>query len=189
MLKKLAVIGLTAGALVLVAPVAATAASFETPTGVRSTYAEEPGVTLKHPIIDVCEASTIAFTAGYFVPGERVAVSVSGANAAAASVSGDVAGSDGSLVVSFRPPADGGGTYSVTFSSTARTGGVASPGTARSEVPITPGSGYTATITVTEDTGANSPCHQDPGPAQAGTELPLTGDGMELALTGGGASP
>ena len=102
MLKKMAVIGLTAGALFLAAPTAANAASFEIPAPAPSPhlYAETPRVSVGDPIIDTCEASTVSFGAGYFLPGERVDISVSGVNAAAARISGDVAAGDGSLVVS-----------------------------------------------------------------------------------------
>ncbi|MFB7251811.1 hypothetical protein [Microbacterium sp. NPDC056234] len=200
MLKKMAVIGLTAGALFLAAPTAATAASFETPAPVPTPqkYAETPRVSVGHPIIDTCEASTITFGAGYFLPGERVDVSVSGLNAAAARISGDIAAGDGSLVVSFRPPSDGEGTYSLTFSRAARTGGSTAGDPAASTLAdAAVSTGYTATITVVGG-GIGSDCEQDPAPAPAGTELPLTGSsastgstgsGMELALTGGSLSP
>ena len=186
MLKKMAVIGLTAGALFLASPTAANAASFEIPAPAPSPhlYAETPRVSVGDPIIDTCEASTVSFGAGYFLPGERVDISVSRVNAAAARISGDVAAGDGSLVVSFRPPADGEGTYSLAFSGNARSGGSGADGTrAASTVPR----GYTATITVD---GSGSGCAQDPAPAD--TELPLSGSadsGMELALTGGSLSP
>jgi hypothetical protein len=188
MLKKMAVIGLTAGALFLAAPTAATAASSDVPAPPPPhLYAETPRVSVGDPIIDTCEASTVSFGAGYFRPGERVGISVSGVNAAAARISGDVAAGDGSLVVSFRPPADGEGTYSLAFSGGARTGGSSADGSgAATVVPR----GYTATITVA---GAGDSCEQDPAPAD--TELPLTGSaestgsGMELALTGGSVSP
>lgn len=200
MLKKMAVIGLTAGALFLAAPTAASAAFFETPEPIPTphTYAETPRVSVGHPIIDTCEASTITFGAGYFLPGERVGVSVSGLNAAAARISGNVAADDGSLVVSFRPPSDGEGTYSLTFSGGAYTGGSSADGARAASVVAR---GYTATITVA---GAGESCEQDPAPAPADTELPLTGSneaaestgsagsagsGMELALTGGSLSP
>lgn len=164
MLKKLAVISLTAGALVLMAPAVATAAPSATATG---SYAETPGVKVDKPIIDTCEASTVVFSDGYFLPSETVNVSVSGVNAAGAMVSGNTAASDGSLTVSFRPPSDGDGAYAVAF---------------------TGSRSYTATITVSQgsDDGA---CEIDPAASSAGAELPLTGDGFELALTGGSVSP
>lgn len=160
MLKKLAAISLTAGALILVAPTVASAASTDS-------YTEPPRVSVGDPIIDSCQASTIAFGAGYFEPSEQVNVSVSGLHAADAAVSGNTAAADGSLTVSFRPPSDGDGAYAVAF-------GGSRP--------------YTATITVSEGQGTAGSCGQGPA-AAAGTELPLTGDGFELALTGGGASP
>lgn len=167
MLKKLAAISLTAGALVLIAPTVATAAPSFTAAG---SYAETPGVKVDKPIIDTCEVSTVVFSEGYFLPSENVNVSVSGANAAAAAVSGNTAAADGSLTVSFRPPSDGDGTYAVAFAGS------------RS---------YTATITVSQGSSDGS-CEMDPVASSAGAELPLTGatgDGFELALTGGSVSP
>lgn len=168
MLKKLAAISLTAGALVLAAPAVASAA----PTGLApvesDSYAETPKVTVDKPIVDICEVSTIVFGAGYFLPGENVAVSISGLNAADAAISGNVAAADGGLVLTFRPPSDGEGSYGVAFAGS------------RS---------YTAHITVSHGHDAAVNCDHDPGVAPAGTELPLSGDGIELALTGGGASP
>ncbi|MFD6817572.1 MULTISPECIES: hypothetical protein [unclassified Microbacterium] len=120
------------------------------------------------PIIDVCEVSTIVFGPGYFLPSENVAVSVSGKNAGKAATSGNTAGADGSMTLTFRPPADGEGSYAVAF-------GGSRP--------------YTATITVSHGHDAASSCDHDPAVAPAGTELPLTGGGMELALTGGSVSP
>lgn len=166
MLKKLAVISLTAGALVLMAPSVATAAPIESIAAESGSYAEPPRVKVGDPIIDICEVSTIVFGAGYFLPSEQVAVSVSGLNADDSSISGNTAAADGSLVLTFRPPSDGEGSYSVAFNGS------------RS---------YTATITVSHGHDAAVSCDHDP--AVAGTELPLTGDGMELALTGGAVSP
>lgn len=169
MLKKLAVIGLTAGALILCAPTVASAA----PAGFDATdsYAGPPKVTVEEPIIDTCEVSTIVFGAGWFQPSETVAVSVSGLDGADASISGNTAAADGSLVLTFRPPADGDGVYAVTF---------------------TGSRSYTATITVSHGHDAAVTCDHDPVVAPAGTELPLTGSnagGLELALTGGSVSP
>ncbi|WP_298036737.1 hypothetical protein [uncultured Microbacterium sp.] len=167
MLKKLAVISLTAGALVLSAPAVATAA----PSGITpaaDAYTEPPRVTVDDPVIRLCEVSTIVFGSGYFLPGENVAVGVSGKNAAASSFSGNVANADGGLVLSFRAPADGEGAYSVAF---------------------TGSRSYTALITVSSGRDAVSSCNHDPGTAPAGTERPLTDGPMELALTGGGVSP
>lgn len=165
MLKKLAVISLTAGVLVLAAPAVASAASSAVPASTAtSSYAEEPRVSIDDAIIDVCEVSTISFGAGYFTAGERVGVSVSGLDSADASISGNTAGADGSLVVTFRPPSDGDGTYGVTFSGSERS--------------------YTATVTVTD-----ADCDHDPGAAPAGTELSDGDSGLELALTGGSVSP
>lgn len=167
MLKKLAVISLTAGALVLAAPAVASAASADIVPTASSSYAETPRVSVDDPVIGTCESSTIVFGSGYFLPGERVAVSVSGLNAADAAVSGDTAAADGGLVLTFRPPSDGDGSYAVSFAGS------------RS---------YTATITVTRGHDAAATCDHDPAVAPAGTELPL-GGGTELALTGGDVSP
>lgn len=169
MLKKMAVIGLTAGALLFCAPTVASAAPASSDT--TDNYAGTPRVTLEDPIIDTCEVSTIVFGAGWFQPSETVVVSVSGLDGAEASVSGNTAAADGSLVLTFRPPADGNGVYGVTF---------------------TGSRSYTATITVSHGHDAAVTCDHDPGVAPAGTELPLTGSttgGMELALTGGSVSP
>ncbi len=166
MLKKLAAISLTVGALVLIAPVAATAAPAA--PAESDSYSSTPRVAVDDPIIDICEVSTVVFGAGYFLPSENVGVSVSGQNAGDATVSGTTAAEDGSLVLTFRPPSDGEGTYSLAFSGS------------RS---------YTATITVSHGHDAAVSCDHDPGVAAAGTELPLTGGGLELALTGGSVSP
>lgn len=166
MLKKLAAISLTAGALVLMAPAVASAAPnvpFE-----DDSYANTPRVKVGDPIIDICEVSTVAFGAGYFQPSENVGVSVSGLDAGDAAISGNTAAADGSLLVTFRPPSDGEGSYSLSFAGT------------RS---------YTATITVSHGHDSASSCDHDPGVVAAGTELPLTGGGIELALTGGEVSP
>jgi hypothetical protein len=152
MLKKLVVISLTAGALVLSAPAVASA-----DTG---SYADPPGVTVDTPVVDVCESSDIVFGAGYFQPGEAVGVGVSGANAADASYSGNVATDDGGLVLSFRPPADGDGSYDISFDGS------------RS---------YTATVTVSHGHDAAVNCGHDPVVAEAGD--------VALARTGGGVSP
>ncbi|WP_455904542.1 hypothetical protein [Microbacterium sp.] len=166
MLKKLAAISLTAGVLVLMAPAVASAAPV-VPTESDS-YAGTPRVSVDDPIIDICEVSTVAFGAGYFLPAENVGVSVSGLNAGDSAVSGKTAAADGSLVVTFRPPSDGEGSYALAFSGS------------RS---------YTATITVSHGHDSAVSCDHDPGVASAGTELPLTGGGLELALTGGSVSP
>lgn len=166
MLKKLAAISLTVGALVLIAPAAANAATAV--PAASDSYADTPGVTVDDPIIDICEASTIVFGAGWFQPSENVGVSVSGLNAAESAVSGNTAAADGSLVLTFRPPSNGEGSYAIAFSGS------------RS---------YTATVTVSHGHDAVSTCDHDPAVASAGTELPLTGSGMELALTGGDVSP
>jgi hypothetical protein len=167
MLKKLAAISLTVGALVLSAPVAASASSADIVPITDGSYAEPPKVTVDNPIVDICEVSTIVFGAGYFAPGENVGVSVSGLNAADAAISGNVATADGSLTVSFRPPSNGDGSYSIAF---------------------TGSRSYTAVVTVSHGHDAAVSCDHDPGVAAAGTELPLT-DGLELALTGGEISP
>lgn len=167
MLKKLAAISLTAGALVLIAPAVANAAP-SVPAASSDSYTTPPGVKVGDPIIDTCEASTIVFGTGYFLPSEKVNVSVSGLNAGNAMISGNTAAEDGSLTLSFRPPADGEGTYAVAF-------GGSRP--------------YTATITVSHGNDAAASCDHDPAVAPAGAELPLTGEGLELALTGGSVSP
>lgn len=167
MLKKLAAISLTAGALVLVAPAVATAAP-TVPAASSDSYPSPPGAKVGDPIIDICEVSTIVFGQGYFLPSENVNVSVSGLNAADSALSGNTAASDGSLTLTFRPPSDGEGSYAIAFNGS------------RS---------YTATITVSHGHDAATSCDHDPGVAAAGTELPLTGGGFELALTGGSLSP
>lgn len=166
MLKKLAAISLTVGALVLCAPIAADAATAA--TAASDSYSGTPSVSVDDPIIDTCEVSTIVFGAGWFQPSETVGVSVSGLNAADSAVSGNTAAADGSLVLTFRPPSDGEGSYGVAFSGS------------RS---------YTATITVSHGHDSVSKCDHDPTVASAGSELPLTGTGTELALTGGSVSP
>jgi hypothetical protein len=163
MLKKLAAISLTVGALVLLAPVAANAE-----TATPESYAKPPGVSVDDPVIDTCEVSTVVFGSGYFQPSETVGVSVSGFDAGDAAVSGTTAAGDGSLLLTFRPPSDGDGSYSIAFSGS------------RS---------YTATVTVSQGHDAASSCEHDPGVTAANTELPLTGGGIELALTGGAVSP
>ncbi|MDF2506562.1 MAG: hypothetical protein K0Q52_421 [Microbacterium sp.] len=168
MLKKLAAISLTAGALVLVAPAVATAAPSSVPTASSDSYPSPPGVKVGDPVIDTCEVSTIVFGPGYFLPSENVNVSVSGLNGGNAALSGNTAATDGSMTLTFRPPSDGEGSYAVSF------------GGSRS---------YTATITVAHGHDAASTCDHDPGVAPAGAEMPLTGDGFELALTGGSVSP
>ncbi|KDA06599.1 hypothetical protein DC31_09490 [Microbacterium sp. CH12i] len=162
MLKKLAVISLTAGALVLVAPAVASAAPSDLASFSDDSYAKPPQATVENSTVDLCEASTIVFGSGFFLPGENVSVGISGNNAANASYSGNVANADGGLVLSFRPPANGSGTYAVAFTGSAS---------------------YTATITVSRGHDATVSCDHDPAVAAAGS------DGFELALTGGGFSP
>lgn len=170
MLKKLAVIGLTAGALVLGAPIAASAAPAEFALDAHATYTDGPGGTVDRPVIDQCDSSTISFASGHFLAGERVSVSISGAHAADATISGNTAAADGSLVVSFLPPKDASGSYVLAFAGAERS----------------------ASATITVANSAASTCGQDPAmAAPSGMELPLTGSaesGMELALTGGGVS-
>ena len=160
MLKKLAAISLTAGALVLAVPATASAAPGDS-------YAEPPSVLVDTPVVDVCGESTVVFEPGYFQPGETVSVGVSGAKAADASYSGNVASAEGAMELSFSPPADGEGNYSIAFSGT------------RS---------YTAVITVARAHDAAAGCDQDPAAAPAGSEVPQTGE-LALAVTGGGVSP
>jgi hypothetical protein len=173
MLKKLAAISLAAGALVFAAPAVATAAP-TFPAASSDSYPAPPGAKVGKPIIDICEVSTIVFGPAYFLPGENVNVAVSGFNAGKAAVSGNVAATDGSLTLTFRPPSNGEGSYAVSFQGS------------RS---------YTATITVSHGHDAAASCDHDPGVAPAGSELPLTGkgsgsgNGFELALTGGSVSP
>lgn len=167
MMKKLAVTGLIAGALVLSAPAVASAAPLDTTPASSAPYTEPPKVTVDTPVVDVCESSTIVFGPEYFQPGENVGVGISGSNATEASYSGNVANGDGGMVLSFRPPADGDGAYDIVVSGS------------RS---------YTATVTVSRGHDSSVMCEHDPGVAPASTELPLTG-GIELALTGGGVSP
>lgn len=166
MLKKMAVISLIAGALVLSAPAVASAAPVDTAPFAAGSYPTPPDVTVDTPVIDTCEVSTVVFGADYFAPGESVGIGISGANAANASYSGNVANADGGLVLSFRPPADGNGSYDISFSGS------------RS---------YVATVTVSHGHDAAVSCYHDPTVAAASTEMPLTG-GIELALTGGGVS-
>lgn len=154
MLKKLAAISLTAGALVLAAPAVATAAPTLAPTASSNDYPTPPGVKVSDPIIDTCEVSTIVFGAGYFLPSENVSVSISGLEAARAAGSGSTAGADGGLTYTFRPPADGEGSYAVSFNGS------------RS---------YTATITVSHGHDAATSCDHDPGVAPAGTEAAAHG--------------
>ena len=166
MLKKLAVISLTAGALVLAAPAVAVAAPSDGLSLEAGSYAKPPNVTVDEPVIDVCEISTIVFGTGYFAPGENVAVEVSGFNAAQGSYSGNVANADGGLVLSFRPPADGNGTYSLAF---------------------TGSRSYTATITVSHGHDAAVSCDHDPGVASAAAGLAVTGGEVSPWVIGGGA--
>ncbi|MFT4157018.1 MAG: hypothetical protein QM630_03705 [Microbacterium sp.] len=161
MLKKLAAISLTAGALVLTAPVAADAA-----TDSSDSYAGTPSVSVSDPIVDTCAVSTIAFGSGWFQPSENVDVSVSGYAAADAVVSGNIAAADGSLVLTFRPPSDGEGSYAVAFSGS------------RS---------YTATLTVSNGQDSVANCDHDPAVSASGASV--AGSSTELALTGGSVSP
>lgn len=190
MLKKLAAISLTAGALVLMAPGVASATT-AVPSATDS-YADTPRVSVDDPVINSCGASTIVFGAGYFQPSEALGVSVSGFNADDAAVSGNTAAADGSLVVTFRPPSDGEGTYAITFARSQASGGGAASGAATTRVaaPAVTGAGaasYTARVTVSRGSVVGPSCNNDP--AAAGTELPLTGGALELALTGGSVSP
>ena len=112
--------------------------------------------------------ATVTFDEGYFLPSETVGVSVSGLNAGKSAVSGNTAAADGSLVVTFRPPSEGEGSYALAFSGS------------RS---------YTANITVSQGNDSAAHCGEGSGAAASGTEMPLTGGGLELALTGGSVSP
>lgn len=167
MLKKMAAISLAVGALVLIAPTAATAAP-SVPAATSDSYAGTPDVKVLNPIIDSCNVSTVQFGAGFFLPSENVGVSVSGLDANNSAVSGNTAATDGSLTLTFRPPSDGEGSYGIAFAGSRP---------------------YTATVTVSNGQDAAGSCDHDPSVAAAGTELPLTGAGVELALTGGSVSP
>lgn len=174
MLKKLAAIGLTAGALVLCAPAIATAAPLDGAALTNDSYVDPPHVSVDDAVIGTCESSAIVFGTGYFSPGENVSVGVSGTNAAHASYSGNVANDEGGLVLSFRPPTDGRGTY---------------------EVAVNGSRSYSTVITVSQGRDAAANCAHGTS-VVAGTELPLSeggsptsGEAMELALTGGGISP
>lgn len=158
MLKKAAAITLTAGALLFAAPAASFAAD---------PYVGPPSVSVGDPVITLCDVSTVTFGPGYFVPGEEVAISISGENAANATYSGSTAMDDGSLVLSFTPPADGQGAYAITFTGAARS--------------------YTATITVQGGEDAASSCDHDPSVGSGGS-APTSGD-AGLAVTGGAFSP
>lgn len=166
MLKKLAVISLTAGALVLCAPGVASAAPSDLAVPLSDSYAEPPQVTVDEPVVDVCDVSTIVFGTGYFEPGENVGVGVSGANASNASYSGNVANAEGGMVLSMSPPADGNGIYKVTVDGS------------RS---------YTAAITVSHGHDAATSCNHDPGVAAAVAALAITGGGVSPWVIGGGA--
>ncbi|WP_194422071.1 hypothetical protein [Microbacterium abyssi] len=163
MLKKLAVISLAAGALVLCAPVAASAAPSDSAPLIAHSYAEPPDVTVDHPVIDRCEVSSIVFGAGFFDPGEDVSVGISGSNAAGASYSGNVADDTGALALTFRPPADGDARYAVSLDGS------------RS---------YTAQITVSHGQDAAASCDHDPAVAAG---LARTGGGVSPWMIGGGA--
>ncbi|WP_404475499.1 hypothetical protein [Microbacterium aerolatum] len=167
MRKELAVISLAIGALVLCAPVAASAASADSAPLIAHSYAKPPDVTVDHPVIDTCELSSIVFSAGFFVPGEDVGVGISGANAADASYSGTVADAEGALALTFRPPADGNGRYTVSFDGS------------RS---------YAALITVSHGHDATVSCDHDPAVAPASaTGLARTGADVPPWVIGGGA--
>ncbi|MCK3770189.1 hypothetical protein MZK47_10965 [Microbacterium aerolatum] len=124
-------------------------------------------MTIDHPVVDTCELSSIVFSAGFFDPGEDVDVGISGANAADASYSGDVADAEGALALTFRPPADGNGRYTVSFDGS------------RS---------YTALITVSHGHDAAVSCDHDPAVASGSvTGLARTGGDVSPWMIGGGA--
>lgn len=165
MLRRLAAIGLVAGALIA-APAAATAATDDP-------YADRPDVTVDEPAIDACTTSTIAFGADYFIPGETVDVSVSGTGADRARVTGGTAEGDGSLVASFRPPSDGADAYAIRFTGAERS--------------------YTATITVRDGRDAADSCDHDPAVAAVSRDgssddgLAVTGGAVSPWALGAGA--
>jgi hypothetical protein len=151
--RKTAALGLAVAALVLAGPTAASAA----------TYTDGPNVSVDHPGIGVCEVSSVIFGAGFFQAHEHVPVSISGANASGASITNNTARADGSMVASFRPPADGQGAYELSF-------GGSRP--------------YVATIVVSHGHDAVANCDHDPNVAA----LASTTSGTTLAITGGTVS-
>lgn len=174
--KKCAAIGLAVAISVLSIPSVASAA--------MSPYADDPGARVQGAAIDTCQVSHVSFDAGYFTPGSRVETSVAGPAAAKASVIGDTAAPDGSLIVEFRPDLDHPGTYRLTFSGTAPS--QASAPQARARVLLAPlPRTYTAVISVSDGHGCVQPpaTVADPGPEHASVPTAM------LAATGSEASP
>lgn len=151
MLKKnIAVLGIALGIMAFGAPAAASA--------VDDPYVLPASVSIDDAVISQCEASTITFGANYWIAGESVSVTASGARVGGASFTPSVnAASNGSLSATFQPPADGEGVYDITFTSATQS--------------------YTAPITVTPV--AN--CEADPQVDQA---LALTGGGTSPWIYG-----
>lgn len=119
---------------------------------------------MNHPSISVCEVSSVIFGPGFFQAGEHVPVSISGASAAGATITDNTAHADGSMVASFRPPADGQGAYELSFGGTRP---------------------YVATIVVSHGHDAVANCDHDPAVAAAAVH---SNAGPTLAITGGKVS-
>lgn len=151
MLKKnIVVLGIALGIMAFGAPAAASA--------VEDPYVLPASVSIEDAVITPCESSTIVFGVNYWIAGENIEVSATGARVAGASFTPSVnAGADGSLSATFQPPADGEGVYDITFTSATQS--------------------YTAPITVTPV--AN--CEADPQVDQA---LALTGGGTSPWIYG-----
>jgi hypothetical protein len=154
MLKKnIAVLGIALGIIAFGAPAAASA--------VEDPYVLPASVSIDDAAISQCETSTISFGANYWLPGERVSVTASGARVAGASFTPTVdAAANGSLSATFQPPADGEGVYDITFTSATQS--------------------YTAPITVTPITD----CEDDPQVVDQ--SLALTGGGTSPWVYGVG---
>ncbi|WOQ68832.1 hypothetical protein RYJ27_08925 [Microbacterium limosum] len=122
MLKKSVLAVLAASALFLGG---ASAANAQPDLG---DYPDDVSVTVFPTVIRPLETSTITFSEDYFEPGEIVAIDVAGESGAEAGLAAiapaarstlttsKAASSDGSLVAVFTAPADGDGTYDVSFS-------------------------------------------------------------------------
>lgn len=159
---KAAATCLIAGALAIGAPLAASAEVDDDSVG----YVAPASVTVNPVALEPCTAATITFGAGYWAPDEGVAVAVEGYDAANAVVpEAQTASADGSLVTSFRPPADARAQYRVSFEGTTRS--------------------YTAVVSMVGDAGAVASCD-----ASAVDSAALAATGSEpapwLALAGGG---
>ncbi len=158
--KKLVVLGVALGILAMGAPAAAFAETDDT----YVPYVLPAAVTIENPVITPCETATIVFGAGYWVAGETIEVSATGARVGGASFTPSVAAArDGSLTATFLPPADGEGVYDITFSSATQS--------------------YTAPITVNNGRDAVASCDHDPTVDQS---LALTGGGTSPWIYGVG---